>query len=542
MTPIMTTRRLLDAPAHLSPYCPDMIVPAHIAPWHWRWSCSTTGVGAGLFTIESLIRRRAPGPSPDRIRDGFFCYMKPPFDIAGDLDTPVSAYVKLAARSRRASCSRASRAASASAATPSSASAMRSRCGSTLTASRIGAERRPVPREHGGAARGAARRARARAASRSPRSRGCRWPAASSATRPTTSCASSSACRRSRRRLPTAPPLLHYVAPRSLLVFDHLTRGIALLHAGTEAERAALRREVIAALRGPAAAGAAGPAATARRSPALGARRLHRGRAARAGVHRRGRRLPAGALVALLGPPRARSVPGVPRAASHQSVSLHVLREARRPHRGRFLARGAGASSTAGRRELRPIAGTRPRARRPRRSTSAREARAARRSEGERRARDAGGPGAQRPRARRARGQGARDRFRGDRALQPRDAHRQRRAAAGWRRGATPSTCSRRRFRRARWWARPRCGRCRSSRSSSRCGAVSTAAPSATSARAATWIRRSRSARWCSTATSTATRPAPASSPTACPSAEHDESPGEERLAPCRRWARGGGL
>jgi len=34
-------------------------------------------------------------------------------------------------------------------------------------------------------------------------------------------------------------------------VFDHLTRAIALLHAGSEAERAALRKEVIAALRGP---------------------------------------------------------------------------------------------------------------------------------------------------------------------------------------------------------------------------------------------------------------------------------------------------
>jgi anthranilate synthase component I len=46
-------------------------------------------------------------------------------------------------------------------------------------------------------------------------------------------------------------PEAHYLAPRSLLVFDHLTRAIALLHAGSEAERAALRKEVIAALRGP---------------------------------------------------------------------------------------------------------------------------------------------------------------------------------------------------------------------------------------------------------------------------------------------------
>jgi anthranilate synthase component 1 len=48
----------------------------------------------------------------------------------------------------------------------------------------------------------------------------------------------------------TDTPHAHYVAPRSLLVFDHLTRGVALLHDGTEAERQSLRREVIQALRG----------------------------------------------------------------------------------------------------------------------------------------------------------------------------------------------------------------------------------------------------------------------------------------------------
>ncbi len=48
----------------------------------------------------------------------------------------------------------------------------------------------------------------------------------------------------------TQTPHAHYVAPRSLLVFDHLTRGVALLHDGSEAERQALRREVIRALRG----------------------------------------------------------------------------------------------------------------------------------------------------------------------------------------------------------------------------------------------------------------------------------------------------
>ncbi len=45
-------------------------------------------------------------------------------------------------------------------------------------------------------------------------------------------------------------PEAHFVAPRSLLVFDHLTRGVALLHDGPESERQNLRREVIRSLRG----------------------------------------------------------------------------------------------------------------------------------------------------------------------------------------------------------------------------------------------------------------------------------------------------
>jgi anthranilate synthase component 1 len=49
---------------------------------------------------------------------------------------------------------------------------------------------------------------------------------------------------------PAGVPDLHYVAPGSLLVFDHLTRGIALLHSGDEAERQSLRREIMLALRG----------------------------------------------------------------------------------------------------------------------------------------------------------------------------------------------------------------------------------------------------------------------------------------------------
>ncbi len=48
----------------------------------------------------------------------------------------------------------------------------------------------------------------------------------------------------------SAAPEACYLAPQSLLVFDHLTRGVTLLHAGGEGERQALKREVIAALAG----------------------------------------------------------------------------------------------------------------------------------------------------------------------------------------------------------------------------------------------------------------------------------------------------
>jgi len=46
-------------------------------------------------------------------------------------------------------------------------------------------------------------------------------------------------------------PEAAFTAPSSVLVFDHLTRRIALLHAGSEAERASLRQEVVTRLRGP---------------------------------------------------------------------------------------------------------------------------------------------------------------------------------------------------------------------------------------------------------------------------------------------------
>ncbi len=48
----------------------------------------------------------------------------------------------------------------------------------------------------------------------------------------------------------TGIPEAAFTAPSSALVFDHLTRRVALLHDGGDAERAALRREVIRLLRG----------------------------------------------------------------------------------------------------------------------------------------------------------------------------------------------------------------------------------------------------------------------------------------------------
>ena len=69
-----------------------------------------------------------------------------------------------------------------------------------------------------------------------------------------------------RARVVEPSPEAHYLAPRSMLVFDHLTRGVALLHAGSEAERSALRKEVIRALRG----GIPASERSVRYSPALG--------------------------------------------------------------------------------------------------------------------------------------------------------------------------------------------------------------------------------------------------------------------------------
>lgn len=65
------------------------------------------------------------------------------------------------------------------------------------------------------------------------------------------------------RRPPDLPvPDACYLAPRSFLVFDHVTRGMALLHAGPEAERQALRTQIVRALRGPVPRGPSGTRAS----------------------------------------------------------------------------------------------------------------------------------------------------------------------------------------------------------------------------------------------------------------------------------------
>ena len=84
----------------------------------------------------------------------------------------------------------------------------------------------------------------------------------------------------------TVTPHAHYVAPCSLLVFDHLTRSAALLHDGSEAERQALRREVMRALRGAVPTLLDARELFTRRRPRCRESAHAARRAARAGIHR----------------------------------------------------------------------------------------------------------------------------------------------------------------------------------------------------------------------------------------------------------------
>jgi anthranilate synthase component I len=173
--------------------------------------------------------------------------MKPPFDISGDLDTPVSAYMKLASFAPRfllESVEGGERLARYSFIGFGDGLEVKL----DRVSFRIGRERRKVPRTREELLAGL-RDALAQvpvplpAIGAVPLAGGLVGYAAYDVVRffehlPRPSAADD-------------VPILHYIAPQSLLVFDHLTRGIALLHAGSEAERQSLRREVVRALRGP---------------------------------------------------------------------------------------------------------------------------------------------------------------------------------------------------------------------------------------------------------------------------------------------------
>jgi len=173
--------------------------------------------------------------------------LQPLFDIAGDLDTPVSAFMKLAAFSPRfllESVEGGERLARYSFIGFGDAFEVRLDAAGFA----IGAERRPVP---GSAAEllDGLRLALERAPQPGPDIAGV--PLAGGLV----GYAAYDVVRHF-ERLPvrasrvSGVPALHYLAPRSVLVFDHLTRGIALVHAGSEEERRSLRREVVRALRG----------------------------------------------------------------------------------------------------------------------------------------------------------------------------------------------------------------------------------------------------------------------------------------------------
>ncbi len=171
--------------------------------------------------------------------------MKPPFDISGDLDTPVSAFMKLAAFEPRfllESVEGGERLARYSFIGFGKGLEIKLDRDGLL----IGTQRRPVPATSAELL-GALREGLRQAPQPQPDIAGV--PLAGGLV----GYAAYDAVRYFERlpaRTASGVPTLHYVAPRSLLVFDHLTRGIALVHAGSDEERSSLRKEVIRALRG----------------------------------------------------------------------------------------------------------------------------------------------------------------------------------------------------------------------------------------------------------------------------------------------------
>jgi len=178
--------------------------------------------------------------------------MKPPFDITADLDTPVSAYLKLRPFQPRfllESVEGGERVARYSFIGFGDALEIRLDAdGLTVRPPRGAAECAPAPATRD-ALLGAFRAALARAPRPLPDVPGV--PLAGGLV----GVAAYDLVRRFERvpsRLPPVPgvPEACYLAPKSFLVFDHVTHGMALLHAGPEAERQALKREIQRALRG----------------------------------------------------------------------------------------------------------------------------------------------------------------------------------------------------------------------------------------------------------------------------------------------------
>ena len=344
-----------------------------------------------------------------------------------------------------------------------------------------------------------------------------------------------------------ALPELCFVITDTVVIFDNLRRTLKVVAAADVGDgrrrRARLRRRLRAhrracssAWRSPAPPlrplDPTPPApAAARRASTVTQRELRGGRAAHPGVHPGRRRLPGRATRSASRSPRGGVDPfDVYRALRVINPSPYMFHlEFPEAHGHRRLARGAGARSRAARSRC-GRSPARARAARPPRRTRALEAELRADPEGARRARDADRPRPQRRRARRAR--------------------RHRAASTSrWWSSATRTSCTWSRtcagelapgMRAARRAARGVPGRhavaarrrsapWRSSRSSSRRGAGSTAARSATSRTPATSTWRSPSARWSPRATRSTCRRAPASSPTACPAAEYQESVNKAR-------------
>ena len=177
--------------------------------------------------------------------------MKPPFDIAGDLDTPVSAFLKLQSFGPTFLLESIEGGERLGRYSFIGFGDTRFRLRLEADAVWRGTERLPLPADQA-ALLDLLRQALAAAPRPTAPGAGAGFPLAGGLVGYSSYDVVRWFERLPQRAAAASPvPDMHYVAPASLLVFDHLTRGIALLHAGSESERQSLRREVIAALRGP---------------------------------------------------------------------------------------------------------------------------------------------------------------------------------------------------------------------------------------------------------------------------------------------------